>query len=94
MSAERAAQVAEPLRGLAETRSAEPFEPDPLGKRETLELVRAYYRIDETRVRKRLFELTKALAKHGWPSADDLDRLTPIAAAGLAGVRRSRLRRM
>ena len=30
---------------------------------ETLELVRAYYRIDEARVRKRVFELTKALAK-------------------------------
>ncbi len=38
-------------------------EPDPLARRETLELVRAYYRIDETRVRKRVFELTKALAK-------------------------------
>jgi len=38
------------------------FEPDPLTKRETLELVRAYYRIVEPRVRKRLFELTKSLA--------------------------------
>jgi hypothetical protein len=32
-------------------------------KRETLELVRAYYRIPDANVRKRLFELTKALAK-------------------------------
>ncbi len=39
-----------------------PFEPDPLAKRETLELVRAYYRIAEPSVRKRLFELTKSLA--------------------------------
>ena len=39
------------------------FEPDPLVKRETLELVRAYYRVSDARVRKRLFELTKALAK-------------------------------
>ncbi len=39
------------------------FEPDPLVRRETLELVRAYYRISNARVRKRLFELTKALAK-------------------------------
>jgi transcriptional regulator with XRE-family HTH domain len=33
-----------------------------LDKRETLELIRAYYRIGNPAVRKRLFELTKALA--------------------------------
>ncbi len=38
------------------------FEPDPLARRETLELVRAYYRITNPKVRKRLFELTKSLA--------------------------------
>lgn len=32
-----------------------------LDKRETLELIRAYYRISDPAVRKRLFELTKAL---------------------------------
>lgn len=37
------------------------LEPDPMARRETLELVRAYYRITDPRVRKRLFELTKAL---------------------------------
>lgn len=37
-------------------------EPDPMRKRETLELVRAYYRIDDPVVRKRLFDLTKTLA--------------------------------
>jgi hypothetical protein len=31
-------------------------------RRETLELVRAYYRIGDPSVRKRLFELTKSLA--------------------------------
>ena len=36
---------------------------DPLVKRETLELVRAYYRIRSPRARKRLFELTKSLAR-------------------------------
>lgn len=36
---------------------------DPLTKRETLELVRAYYKINDPRVRKRVFELTKALGK-------------------------------
>jgi transcriptional regulator with XRE-family HTH domain len=36
---------------------------DPLARRETLELVRAYYRIEDPAVRKRVFELTKAVAK-------------------------------
>ena len=40
----------------------EELERDPLAKRETLELVRAYYRIGDPRVRKRMFELTKAVA--------------------------------
>ncbi len=41
------------------------YEADTLAKRETLELVRAYYRIKNEKVRKRLFELTKAIAKAG-----------------------------
>ena len=36
---------------------------DPLAKRETLEFVRAYYKIESPAVRKRVFELTKAVAK-------------------------------
>ncbi len=36
-------------------------EADPMAKRETLELVRAYYKIVDPHVRKRLFEMTKAL---------------------------------
>jgi transcriptional regulator with XRE-family HTH domain len=40
----------------------EEIERDPLIKRETLELVRAYYRITNPRVRKRVFELAKSLA--------------------------------
>lgn len=47
--------------GLSES-SAESYATDPLAKRETLELVRAYYQIDEPSVRKRLFDLAKALA--------------------------------
>jgi len=39
------------------------YEADTLAKRETLELVRAYYRIRSEKVRKRVFELAKALAK-------------------------------
>jgi len=34
------------------------LEPDPLARRETLELVQAYYRVADPKVRKRLFELT------------------------------------
>ncbi len=36
-------------------------EPDPLVRRETLELVRAYYKIEDADVRKRLRELIKAV---------------------------------
>ena len=37
------------------------YEPDPMATRETMELVRAYYEISDPQIRKRLFELTKAL---------------------------------
>ncbi len=37
------------------------YERDPLAKRETLELVRAYYKITDPLIRKHLFEMTKAL---------------------------------
>ena len=47
--------------GLRE-REKKTLEPDPLARRETLELVRAYYRISNPKVRKRLVELTKSLA--------------------------------
>ena len=47
--------------GLSEAPS-EPYEKDPMAKRETLELVRAYYRISDPTVRKRLYALTKAIA--------------------------------
>jgi transcriptional regulator with XRE-family HTH domain len=46
--------------GMADQPQA-PLEPDPLTRRETLELVRAYYRISDPQIRKRLFELTKSL---------------------------------
>jgi len=39
------------------------YEANSLNRRETLELVRAYYRIANPKVRKRLFELTKSLGK-------------------------------
>ncbi|MGB0681079.1 MAG: helix-turn-helix domain-containing protein [Magnetovibrionaceae bacterium] len=49
------------------------IEPDPMARRETLELVRAYYRIGDPGVRKRLFELTKSLAKAGDEAGYDED---------------------
>jgi transcriptional regulator with XRE-family HTH domain len=38
------------------------FGHDPMTRRETLELVRAYYRIPDEKVRKRIFEMVKAVA--------------------------------
>jgi transcriptional regulator with XRE-family HTH domain len=48
--------------GFSESEAAV-YEADVLAKRETLELVRAYYLIKNEKVRKRVFELAKALAK-------------------------------
>ncbi len=48
------------ISGLAEEPAA--AEADPLTKRETLELVRAYYRIQDSTIRRRVFDLAKALA--------------------------------
>ena len=45
------------------TRPENDQEQDPMARRETLELVRYYYRIQDPTVRKRVFKLTKAVAK-------------------------------
>ena len=42
--------------------AASTFHQDDLARRETLELVKAYYKIKDAGARKRLFELVKALA--------------------------------
>jgi transcriptional regulator with XRE-family HTH domain len=47
--------------GFAEP-AAEPFDSDPLRRRETVELISAYYRIADPGLRRRLFELARALA--------------------------------
>ena len=39
------------------------YEHDPMAKRETLELVRSYYKIKDPKIRRRVFELTKQLGK-------------------------------
>jgi transcriptional regulator with XRE-family HTH domain len=50
------------LGGIVEEPASPAQEADPMMRRETLELVRAYYRIGDPQVRRRLFDLTKAIA--------------------------------
>ena len=38
------------------------YEPDPMAKRETLQLVRAYYKITDPEIRKHLLAMTKTLS--------------------------------
>jgi transcriptional regulator with XRE-family HTH domain len=49
--------------GLADPEKA--FEHQYMAKRETLELVRAYYKITDLEVRKRIFEVIKSVAHQG-----------------------------
>ncbi len=51
-----------PAVGGNKTKKPPNYEPNPMAKRETLELVRAYYKISNPQVRKRLYEFTRALA--------------------------------
>lgn len=63
MPASTASKSPSRLRGAIAEPKPEPFEPDPMAKRETLELVRAYYRITDAPSRKRLFDLVKAMGR-------------------------------
>jgi transcriptional regulator with XRE-family HTH domain len=49
------------------TAGADEFNHDPMAKRETLELVRAYYKIKDPKARQRVFELVKVLGKTSRP---------------------------
>ncbi len=49
-------------RGFGEGRAAA-LEPDLLSRRETMELIRAYYRVKDPRVRKRVLDVLQALGK-------------------------------
>jgi len=64
MEANVAAKSPSRLMGVSESK-LQPYaaEPDPLAKRETLELVRAYYKINEPRVRKRIFEIDQGIGQ-------------------------------
>ncbi len=56
-----AVEACSPGRGGGKAKKPPSYEPDPMAKRETLELVRAHYKISDPEIRKRLFELTKTL---------------------------------
>jgi len=61
-----------PMEGLAEALPSADFDPDPMAKLETLELVRAYYKIDDEPTRRKLFELAKSIAvSFGGADEDD-----------------------
>ncbi len=56
-----AVAASSPTLGGVRAKKPPSYEPDPMAKRETLELVRAYYKISNPQVRKRLYEMVKAL---------------------------------
>ncbi len=56
-----AVAASSPAQGGGKAKKLPSYEPDPMATRETLELVRAYYKIEDADVRKRLRELTNAL---------------------------------
>lgn len=56
--------------GTALAEESSGWEPDAMSRRETLELVRAYYRIRDPRIRRRLFDLVKSLGAGDSETAD------------------------
>jgi hypothetical protein len=63
MSAGVGAQTPSALLKAGQQPAAVDSDTDPMAKRETLEFVRAYYKITDPAVRKRVFELTKTIGK-------------------------------
>jgi transcriptional regulator with XRE-family HTH domain len=63
-------QAATAVRGMAESAAA-PFEYEQLQRRETVDLVQAYYRISNPQVRKRVLELIKAVSNDDSSMASD-----------------------
>lgn len=55
---------------------------DPMSHRATVDLVRAYYRIPDPTLRKRIYEITKALAA-GAESSSDVSAVPPFIADDL-----------
>jgi transcriptional regulator with XRE-family HTH domain len=77
--------------------AAEAFDADPLGRREVRELVEAFYRIPDAGLRRRFFELARALATPG-PEADRQGRkpaatpTSPLTATAQGSTRTPRPR--
>ena len=63
-----AASVAEGASGMSEP--AAPYEPDPMMRRETLELVRAYYRVSDAQTRRRLSNWSRRSPTRASSAAD------------------------
>ena len=57
----REVAASSPARSGGKAKELPGYEPDPMAKRETLELVRAYYKITDPEIRKHLFAMTKTL---------------------------------
>ena len=56
-----AVAASSPAQGGGKAKKLPSYQPNPMTTRETMELVRAYYKIKNAEIRKRLRELTKAL---------------------------------
>ncbi len=56
-----ATAASSPAQGGGKAKKLPSYEPDPMAKRETLELVRAYYKITDPEIRKHIFAMTKTL---------------------------------
>ena len=56
-----AVTASSPTLGGGKAKKPPSYELDPMARRETLELVRAYYKIRDPEIRKHLFEMTKIL---------------------------------
>ncbi len=51
-----------PAQGGGKAKKLPSYQPNPMTTRETMELVRAYYKITDPQIRKRLYEMAKAVA--------------------------------
>ncbi len=56
-----AVAASSPAQGGGKAKKPPSYEPDPMATRETMELVRAYYKITDPEIRKHLFAMTKTL---------------------------------
>ncbi len=57
----REVAASSPAQGGGKAKKLPSYEPDPMTKRETLELVRAYHKITDPEIRKHIFAMTKTL---------------------------------